>query len=246
MPDLSSDNHSLDNALTSYQRESLFGQNNAFGDRSDDDAETSQDDGDNDCEEEYRLEHFKYNAREAFKSVKGCDLEIEDDNRLPYKVREEIHKIKAKDRSVICLRVVPRDSMDALEQRKKYYESRGVEDTTEAYGFHGTSHDAASAIISLGFRPVRTKNGSACGKGIYLASNLNLALQTRYAVEEKGMQTVLICRFIKGRSKDTSARDETTNPHEYLTGGSRVTRHSCRVAQCKHRHCDHSRPLSED
>lgn len=109
-----------------------------------------------------------------------------------------------------------------LTPRTQWYRARGVSDVTEAFGFHGTSPSAVASILSFGFRPVSVRNGSSCGEGIYLAStsNLRMALNQRYAREEAGIRCVLVCRFIKGCSAETSARDKTTDPRTALTGGN--------------------------
>ena len=108
-----------------------------------------------------------------------------------------------------------------IERRKQWYTERGVSDVSEAIGFHGTSPTAARGILQTGFRPVGTVNGASYGHGIYLATpeKMSLALRPEYAREENGIRTVLVCRYIQGRSKESSRYDRTTDPRIYLTGG---------------------------
>jgi hypothetical protein len=46
--------------------------------------------------------------------------------------------------------------LGVLDHRKLFYQKRSV-DATEAIGFHGTSIQAASAILRLGFRQIKAK-----------------------------------------------------------------------------------------
>ena len=112
------------------------------------------------------------------------------------------------------------DRIGLLAPRKQWYTERGVSDVTEAFGFHGTSPSAVASILSLVSGQFLVRNGSAYGEGIYLASTTNLADgSVATSLQKRGSLRILICRFIKGRSKNTSASCKTTNPLEHLTGG---------------------------